>query len=72
MARNLQVGDRIRAKVRSMGGWKGEGIVTAPDYGTDRHRPIEFHKIGQDPDDPPCLFCRCEVTLVRRASTHDL
>ena len=57
----LKKGDRIRLKVRTIGGWKGTGTVTEDQaYGSDT---IWFRKDGGRADN--CAAGRHEVALIR-------
>ena len=61
MLRLLRQGDRIRLKVRTAGGWKGDAVVLE-----DQLSPggiIAWRRESDDPDVAPSLAMRHEVTL---------
>lgn len=64
--KQIKVGDRIRLKVRLMGGWKGTGTVIFSDpYGGI----IEFLKDGDSLDEwgrTGCFVCKHEVAVMRK------
>jgi hypothetical protein len=65
----LKKGDRIRLKVRTIGGWKGTATVTEDQISPDV--TVWFRKDGSDPDDwmaDRCCACRHEVAVMRKPS----
>ncbi len=63
MKNNLKIGDRVRAKVRTMIGWKGTGVVVGTQGGTvevqkDDGEGLEFSHVA--------TFCRREVAKIRK------
>ena len=64
MTRLLRKGDRIRLKVRTLDGWKGEAIVVE-DQLSVADRLVTFRPLGSDPEMPPGLAMRHEVALIR-------
>ena len=58
--RKFKVGDTVRAKVRTMGGWKGIGIVTQVSFCGDH---IDIIKDGGEGE---ALFGPHEISLVKR------
>ena len=62
--RRLKTGDRIRLKVRTLGGWKGTGTVVCDMAHEDD--VVLFAKDGQERRDwLPCVAARHEVSLLR-------
>ena len=57
----LKKGDRIRLKVRTMGGWKGIGVVTQDQSASDD--AVWFRKT--DTGERHCSACRHEVAKIR-------
>ena len=67
MTRLLRAGDRIRLKVRTMGGWKGEATVVKDQHGQDD--PLVYFRRDDRPDWwPPGCALRDEVALVRSSA----
>lgn len=64
----LRKGDRIRLKVRTVGGWKGTATVTEDQ--TALAGPVWFRKDGSEPGDGlagRCSACCHEVEAIRKA-----
>jgi len=64
MTRLLRKGDRIRLKVRTAWGWKGEAIVVRDQLGPDDI--IAWRRIDDENYNRcPGIACRHEVSLIK-------
>ena len=69
--KTLKKGDRIRVKVRLLGGWKGFGTVSATPTSNSPDAVVWFFKDGQDTTDPFLgrnAACRHEVAAVKSSN----
>lgn len=61
MARFLRKGDRIRLKVRTALGWKGDAVVV--EHQLSPGSIIVWRRSNDDPEGPPGIAMRHEVVL---------
>ena len=63
MTRLLRQGDRIRLKVQTANGWKGDAVVVEDQLSSDDI--IAWRRNSDDPSGPPSIAMRHEVILKR-------